>query len=214
MADLTLYTYWRSTAAYRVRIALELKGLAATMIPVNLLTGEQLEAGFSATNPQRMVPVLEDEGVRLMQSLAIIEYLEETYPTPPLIPSDPVQAAKARAIAQLIASDIHPLNVPRVTKYLAQQFGISEEQKLEWMRHWMHEGFTALEVLLAETSTHGFCIGDAPTIADCCLVPQVYSATRFGLSVDDFPNIGAVIAHCRTLSAFYRAAPDRQADKV
>lgn len=214
MADLTLYTYWRSTAAYRVRIALELKGLSATMVPVNLLQGEQLSDSFAATNPQHMVPVLEDDGVRLTQSLAILEYLEEAYPTPPLIPSNPVQAAQARAIAQLIACDIHPLNVPRVTKYLTEQYGISEEQKLDWMCHWMHEGFTALEALLTETSTQGFCVGDSPSIADCCLVPQVYNARRFGLSLTTFKKIETIAATCLGISAFSRAGPEQQTDCV
>jgi maleylacetoacetate isomerase len=212
MADLSLYTYWRSTAAYRVRIALELKGLAATVIPVNLLHGEQLAAEFGAINPQHMVPVLEDEQVRLTQSLAILEYLEEVYPTPPLIPSDPVQAAQVRAIAQLIACDIHPLNVPRVTGYLTREFGITEAQKTAWMHHWMQQGLAALESLLTQTATHDYCVGPTPTIADCCLIPQVYSARRFSVILDHYPRIRHLYDACHLLSAFVRAAPEQQPD--
>lgn len=214
MTDLTLYTYWRSTAAYRVRIALALKGLSATMIPINLLKGEHLSGAFNATNPQHMLPVLEDDGVRLTQSLGILEYLEDVYPTPPLLPSDPVQAARVRAIAQAIACDIHPLNVPRVMKYMTEQFGISEEQKTAWMQHWIREGLRAVEALLDHSSKHPLCVGSTPTIAECCLIPQVYNAKRFGVELDEFRSISKIYSHCLTLQAFQSAAPEMQVDYI
>lgn len=214
MADLTLYTYWRSSAAYRVRIALNLKGLNAQMVPVNLLHAEQRAESFGDINPQRMVPVLLDGPHRLTQSLAILEYLDQTYPTPPLLPADPLQAARVRAIVQIIACDIHPLNVPRVTQYLTQQIGISEEQKTAWMRHWMNEGLTAVEALLSDHAGHGFCVGDSPSMADCLLVPQVYSARRFEVDMEAFPLIRRINEHCLTLPHFRQAAPEAQADAL
>jgi maleylacetoacetate isomerase len=214
LSDLTLYTYWRSTAAYRVRIALALKGLETTMIPVNLLMGHQRADDFVQTNPQRMVPVLEAHGVRLTQSLAILDYLEAIYPSPSLLPSHPLQAARVREIAQLIACDIHPLNVPRVTTYLTEHFGMNEAQKLAWMRHWMHEGLSALESLLAASQADGFCVGQSPTIADCCLIPLLYSARRFGVPLENFTHALRVEQHCENLDGFIRAKPERQSDAV
>lgn len=214
MADLTLYTYWRSTAAYRVRIALNLKGLNAAMVPVNLLAAEQQAEPFGDINPQRMVPVLQVGDQRLTQSLAILEYLDEAYPAPPLLPSNALQAARVRAIAQAIACDVHPLNVPRVMNYLTLQFGVSEEQKTVWMHHWIKEGMAALEALLENSAAHGFCVGETATIADCCLVPQVYNARRFKVDMEAFPVIRRINEHCLSLKAFREAAPDAQIDAV
>jgi maleylacetoacetate isomerase len=210
-----LYGYWRSTAAWRVRIALNLKGIDWEYAPVHLLRdgGEQRGPGFLARNPQGLVPALEVGGLVLTQSLAIIEYLEETHPAPALLPADPGARARARSLAQLIACDLHPLNNLRVLQRLRERFGLGEEQRDEWVRHWVGEGLGALETRLArEPATGRFCHGDAPGLADCCLVPQLYNARRYRCELGGFPTLLRIEAACNELEAFRRAAPDRQPD--
>ena len=208
-----LYGFWRSSAAYRVRIALGLKGLSYDYFSVPLATGEQYQPEFAAINPQNLVPVLEDDGHLLYQSLAIIQYLEETHPEPRLIPKDPVERNRVRSLALIIACEIHPLNNLRVLNYLTGNFGISEEQKLAWYQHWVITGFTALEKrLAAEPWTGRFCHGDAPGFADISLVPQVANAKRFKVDLVRFPTIRRIDDECRKLEAFQKAAPENQPD--
>src|SRR5512145_1832050 len=193
-----LYTYFRSSAAYRVRIALALKGLSYDAARVHLMKGEQYGAEYSAINPQNLVPVLEDEGQRLYQSLAILQYIDETWPQPPLQPADRFGRARVRSLALLIACEIHPLNNPRVLNYLTGKLGISEDQKLEWYHHWVVAGFSPLEKRLAtEAGTGRYCHGDTPGFADCVLVPQVANARRFKVDLAAFPTICRIDAACR-----------------
>lgn len=210
----TLYSYYRSSAVFRVRIALQLKGLAYDVIPVHLLRdgGAQHQASYRRINPAQLVPTLLDGDTALTQSLAIIEYLEEAHPdTHRLLPGDALQRAHIRALALSIACDIHPLNNLRVLAYLKQEFAVSEEQKVAWYRHWIQTGFSALEQQLAH-STGPFCHGDQPTLADCCLVPQVYNARRFEVPMHHYPAITRIAEHCMTLAAFQAAAPEQQID--
>lgn len=209
-----LYGYFRSTAAYRVRIALNLKGLGYAQVAVNLVIGEQHGGDSFARNPQGLVPVLEtDDGTCLTQSLAICEYLDERYPEPPLLPADAEGRARVRALAQAIACEMHPLNNLKVLKYLTGELGISDETKLVWYRHWVREGFDALETLLAESSDTGeFCHGDTPTLSDVCLIPQVFNARRFDCDLSGYPTIRRIAERCETLNAFQHAAPAAQPD--
>ncbi len=210
-----LYSYWRSSAAWRVRIALNLKRLEWETGPVHLVRngGEQRKAAYLSVNPQGLVPVLEDGQVTLSQSLAIIEYLEERYPSPPLLPADPASRARVRSLALLVACDVHPLNNLRVLKYLTTTGGFDEAARDRWYRHWIASGFEALERRLAdEPATGRFCHGDVPGLADCCLVPQVYNARRFDCDLRSYPNIRRIEAACGDLEAFAAAAPDRQPD--
>jgi maleylacetoacetate isomerase len=208
-----LYGYFRSSAAYRVRIALALKGLSVEAVSVHLMKGEQHSPEYSRINPQNLVPVLEDEDTLLHQSLAIMQYLEERYPQPPLLPGDAPGRARVRSLALLVACEIHPLNNPRVLNYLTGKLGISEDQKLEWYHHWVVTGFTALEKRLAgEPQTGRFCHGDAPGFADCALVPQVANARRFKIDLSAFPTIVRIDATCRELEPFKQAAPENQPD--
>jgi maleylacetoacetate isomerase len=208
-----LYNYFRSSAAYRVRIALALKGLSYDYVSVHLAKGEQYSPEFTAINPQSLVPVLEDDGHLLYQSLAIMQYLDETHPNPPLLPADPFERNRVRSLALIIACEIHPLNNPRVLNYLTGKFGISEEQKLEWYHHWVKTGFTALEKRLADERGSGrFCHGDTPGFADCVLVPQVANAKRFKVDLGPFPTILRINDECLALEAFQKAAPERQPD--
>ncbi|WP_342118039.1 maleylacetoacetate isomerase [Pseudoduganella sp. OTU4001] len=210
-----LFTYFRSSAAYRVRIALNLKGLAYDSVPVHLLRdgGEQLAPKYRDVNPAGLVPALEDNGIVLTQSLAIIEYLEEVHPLVPLLPQDAVGRARVRALAQTIACDTHPIMNLRVLKYLKGPMGLSEEQKSEWYRHWMAEGMTALEAHLERDGDMGrFSYGDTPTIADCCLVPQVFNAQRFEIDLAPYPNVARIAANCTDLPAFKAAHPSVQPD--
>ncbi|MCC7548981.1 MAG: maleylacetoacetate isomerase [Burkholderiales bacterium] len=208
-----LYGFFRSSAAYRVRIALALKGLDADQVSVHLGKGHQYGEAFAAVSPQNLVPVLEDEGRRLYQSLAIIEYLEETHPRPALLPNDPFERARVRSLALIVACEIHPLNNPRVLNYLTGKLGVSEDQKLEWYHHWVKMGFIALERrLMSERQTGRFCHGDAPGLADCALVPQVANANRFKVDLSDFPTIRRINEACLALDAFQRAAPQNQPD--
>ena len=208
-----LYGYWRSSAAYRVRIALNLKGLAYDIVSINLAKGEHGHADYAAVNPQGLVPVLEDDGERLYQSLAIIEHLEETHPEPPLLPRDPAGRCRVRSLALIVACEIHPLNNPRVLNYLTGNLGISEAQKLAWYDHWVKTGFTALETrLTTERSTGRYCHGDTPTLADIALVPQVANALRFNVDMSGFPTIRHINDACQKLEAFQKAAPQNQPD--
>jgi maleylacetoacetate isomerase len=206
-----LYDYWRSSAAYRVRIALNFKGLAYEPVPVDLRAGAQRTPEFLEINPQGLVPVLEDEGVRLTQSLPILNYLEERYPEPALLPRDAPGRATARAIAVAIACEIHPLNNLRVLQYLERELGLGEAQRLAWYRHWMAEGLGPIEAMLAR-SAGAFCVGDAPSLADVCLVPQVYNARRYQCDLEPYPRIRRIDERCRAIEGFAEAAPERQPD--
>jgi maleylacetoacetate isomerase len=214
--QLTLYSYWRSSAAYRVRIALNLKDMDYVIEPVHLTRdgGEQHAAGYRALNPQEMVPLLLDGERAIRQSLAIIEYLDEAYPdTLQLLPRDLRERARVRSLAMSIACDIHPLGNLRVLQYLQAEFGASDKKKSAWMRHWIETGFAALETLLSSNpGTSSFCAGDEPTLADCCLVPQVYNARRFEVPMEPYPTIARIDAACQKLDAFKRAAPEAQPD--
>jgi maleylacetoacetate isomerase/maleylpyruvate isomerase len=210
-----LYTYFRSSAAFRVRIALNLKGLAYDAVPVHLLRGggEQLQPAYRSVNPESLVPCLDDDGALVTQSMAIIEYLDETRPGVPLLPADPLGRARVRALSQMIGCDIHPIDNLRVLRYLVNELGVSEEAKNDWFRHWIRTGFTALEQRLSnEASTGSFCHGDQPTMADCLLVPQVFNARRMDLDLAPFPTIVRIHETCMALPAFDAAQPARQAD--
>ena len=210
-----LYSFFRSSAAYRVRIALNLKGLTYEYLPVHLSRGggEQLRPEFRKVNPQALVPVLEDGGRLLSQSLAIMEYLDDTRPDPPLLPKSPLERARVRALAQVIACEIHPLNNTRVLNYLTGVAKMADDAKNAWYRHWVAEGFQALEARLAgDPATGRFCHGDAPGLADCCLVPQMANARRFKCDLAAYPTLVAIDGNCRALDAFQRAAPERQPD--
>lgn len=209
-----LYDYFRSSAAYRVRIALNLKGLDYEQVPVDLVRGEQSAESHRAKHPQGLVPALDiGNGAVLTQSLAIIEYLNEVRPEPPLLPGEAVDRARVRALALAVACEIHPVNNLRVLKYLTGPLEASEDSKLGWYRHWVAEGFEGLEGMLAGSIGPGrFCHGDAPTLADVCLVPQVFNARRFECDLTPFPHIQRIAAACEDLSAFRQAEPGRQPD--
>jgi len=209
-----LYDYFRSSAAFRVRIALNLKGIVAERSFVHLRNGVQRGAEYLERNPQGLVPALElDDGSVLTQSLAIIEYLDETHPQPPLLPPDPIGRARVRAIALSIACEIHPLNNLRVLNYLIGTLGVSREQKDGWYRYWIDVGFEALEKRLAHDAATGrFCHGDAPTLADVCLVPQMANARRFEIDLSPYPTLMRIESTCLALPAFAEAAPARQPD--
>ncbi|MDO5058455.1 MAG: maleylacetoacetate isomerase [Neisseria sp.] len=209
-----LYSYFRSSAAYRVRIALNLKGLPYQTQAVHLLNngGEQKSPEYAALNPQKLVPAFEDQGLVLTQSLAIIEYLDETRPETPLLPADAAGRARVRAIAQLIACDIHPLNNLRVLQYLQSSSGADQAAKSVWYKHWIEEGFTALEQILQQPQTGRFCHGDTPTLADCCLIPQIYNARRFKVDLTPYPTIVRIARACEEMDAFRVAAPEQQPD--
>jgi maleylacetoacetate isomerase len=210
-----LYSFFRSSAAYRVRIALNLKGLAYEQAPVHLTRGggEQFAAAFRQLNAQSLVPVLEDGALALTQSLAIIEYLEETHPHPPLLPATPAERARVRSLALAIACEIHPLNNLRVLNYLTGPLGLSNDIRNTWYQYWIAGGLQALEARLsAERQTGDFCHGGAPGLADCCLVPQLANAYRFKCDVSPYPTLLKIEKNCQALGAFQRAAPDRQPD--
>ncbi|TAM62577.1 MAG: maleylacetoacetate isomerase [Rhodanobacter sp.] len=212
---LVLYDYWRSGAAYRVRIALNLKGLAYQSQPVHLLRdgGQQHAPGYHQMNPQDMVPCLRDGDRVLTQSLAIMEYLDETRPERPLLPADARGRARVRALAMAIACDTHPLGNLRVLDRLEAQFGADPTQRDEWARHWIAMGFQALEAMLADNAATGrYCHGETPGLADACLVPQFYGALRRKLPLDDYPTLRRIYEACGELEAFRRAAPEAQAD--
>ena len=214
---LQLYSYFRSSAAYRVRIALNLKGLPFEYIPVHLLKdgGQQHAADYQRINPAELVPALVEDGHAITQSLAIMEYLDETHPEPALLPRDALGRARVRALAQSIACEMHPLNNLRVLQYLERDLKLDETAKNTWYRHWVTVGFTALEAMLATNPDTGiFCHGDTPGMADCCLMPQILNARRFDTPLDPFPTILRIETACLALDAFAKAAPQLQPDAV
>jgi len=207
-----LYTYFRSSAAFRVRIALNLKGLAYEPAFVHLAKGEHRASAYGEVNPQALLPALEDGGRLLTQSLAILEYLEETHPAPPLLPKDPFERARVRSLAMLVACEIHPVNNLRVLQHLKRALGQSEEQVNAWYRHWIGDGLAKLEADLARPGTGIYCHGNLPTIADCCLVPQVFNAQRYQCDTSPYPTVMRVFAACMKLDAFDHAQPVKQPD--
>jgi maleylpyruvate isomerase len=210
-----LYSYFRSSAAYRVRIALNLKGLAYEYAPIHLLRdgGQQLKPEYRELNPDGIVPTFIDGDDVLTQSLAIIEYLEETHPEPALLPGTPLDRAFIRSVALQIACEIHPVDNLRVLKYLKHTLKVGDEAKDAWYRHWLESGFESLEKRLANDSRVGkLCFGDTPTLADLCLVPQVYNARRFNLDTSRYPTIERIANHAAQIDAFARAAPGQQPD--
>jgi len=208
-----LYGYWRSSAAYRVRIALHLKGVLFKTTSVHLIKdgGQQHQQEYVKLNPSHLVPTLIDGDLILNQSMAIIDYLEAKYPQAPLYPDNIIEKAKVQALALDIACEIHPLNNLRVQQYLVDELKVSDQQKLAWSHHWMRLGFTAVEKQLAETSGK-YCFGDSVTLADICLVPQVYNAIRFKLPMSDYPLISTIVERCNKLDAFRNALPENQQD--
>lgn len=207
-----LYTYFRSSAAFRVRIALNLKGLDYQPTFVHLAKGEHRKPEYAAVNPQALVPTLAENGRLLTQSLAILEFLEETHPQPPLLPQDPFARARVRSLALLIACEIHPLNNLRTLRHLKNSLGQSEEQVNSWYRHWVADGLAKLEAELQNPGTGHFCHGQTPTIADCCLVPQIFNAKRYQCELGPYPAVMRVFDACMQLDAFVRAQPDQQPD--
>ncbi|HET7663636.1 MAG TPA: maleylacetoacetate isomerase [Rhodanobacteraceae bacterium] len=213
--DLVLYGYWRSSAAYRVRIALNLKELAYVQKSVHLVRdgGQQHTDSYRKLHPQELVPTLLHGQRMLRQSLAIVEYLDETWPNPALLPPSPRARAQARALAQVVACDIHPIGNLRVLQYLDHECGMPQVEREQWSRHWIEQGFKAFEAMLEEDLSRGrFCCGDTPGLADICLIPQVYNALRWGVDMQAFPTINAIHAACQELEAFRLAAPEAQPD--
>ena len=213
--QLKLYSYWRSSAAYRVRIGLNLKGLAYETVPVHLVRdgGQQHAPDYVAKNPQHMVPTLQ-HGVRVIrQSLAILEYLDEAWPSPRLLPMTARDRARVRALALMVACDIHPLNNLRVLQHFENTWNVPQPERDDWVKHWIVEGFTPMEALLAgDAATGAFCHGQTPGLADCCLVPQVFNARRFGVDMSAFPTIVRIEQACLALPAFDQARPEHQPD--
>lgn len=212
-----LYSYWRSSAAYRVRIGLNLKGIEHEIVPVNMLKdgGEQHSDEYRSLNSQGLVPTLVDGDLVLSQSLAILEYLDECYPGQRLLPKAPVQRAKIRQYAQIIACDVHPLNNLRILKYLKTELAVEDGQKDAWYAHWIDLGFSALETMLEDSDWQGpFCLDETPSLADLCLIPQLYNAHRFNVPVDRFPRLLEIEQNCLALEAFSRASPEQQPDAV
>ncbi|QBB71860.1 maleylacetoacetate isomerase [Pseudolysobacter antarcticus] len=214
-SGLTLFGYWRSSAVYRVRIALNLKGLEYRNLPVHLIEngGEQHKPEFRALNPQELIPVLQDGQRVIRQSLAIIEYLEESFAGPRLLPVDPRDRAHVRAIALAIACDIHPLNNLRVLQYLDRDLGVEPAGRDRWVQHWLSKGLSAIEALLSDDDVVGaYCHGDMPGLADAFLIPQIYNAQRFSVDMTPFPQLQKIYANCLVLPAFERAKPENQPD--
>ena len=211
----TLYTYWRSSTAYRARIAMNLKRLDYVSEYISLPRREHRAADYLVVNPQGLVPALVDDRGLTVQSLAIIEYLEETHPLPPLLPAGAHARAYVRALSQIVGCEMHPLNNVRVLRYLQDELGLDEAARNRWYARWIAEGFAAFEAMLERFRMHGqYCYGDTPTLADVCLVPQVYNARRFNCSVIDYPKLAAIAAACEALSEFHAARPEAQADAV
>lgn len=207
--SLVLHGYWRSGAAYRTRIALNLKGLAYEQAAIDLRTGLQRSEAFKALNPQGLVPALEADGDIITQSPAILEWLEETHPQPPLLPRNPLDRARVRAMAAIVCCDIHPLNNLRVLTSLRQDLAADEAAVSAWIARWIGHGFEALEAMVGD---QGWCFGPAPTLADCCLVPQVYGAERFAVDLAPYPRLRAIAANAADHPAFAAAHPSRQPD--
>ena len=210
-----LYSFFRSSASYRVRIALNLKRLSYEQAAIHLRRGggEQLSAAYKAVNPQALVPALEVNGDILTQSLAIIEYLEETHPDPALLPGEPAQRALARSMAMIIACEVHPIQNLRVLSYVKKEYNQTDEQVNRWARHWIDLGLSALEQMIVAQSKRGrFCLGDVPTLADICLVPQLGNARRYGCDLSKYPAIVEIEKNCMALPAFANAAPEKQPD--
>ena len=207
LSAMKLHSYFRSSASFRVRIALELKGLAYDYVAVQIAKGEHRQAPYAALSADGLVPLLEVDGEKLSQSIAIIEYLEEMHPAPALLPADPLGRARVRALAQTIACEIHPLNNLRVLKYLVHDLHVGEEEKNQWYRHWCRQGLETIERQLARLPAADYCYGDTPTLADCCLVPQIYNAERFEVSFDGLPLTMAAYQACMALPAFQKAQP-------
>lgn len=210
-----LYTFFRSSASFRVRIALNLKGLQYEQAPIHLRRGggEQRSAAYKAINPQALVPALDDGGKILTQSLAIIEYLEERYPQPPLLPRDPADKAVVRSMALIIACEVHPIQNLRVLQYVKREYNQSDEQVNRWAQHWIDLGLAALEQMIVAQPRRGrFCFGDSPTLADICLVPQLGNARRYGCELSPYPAIMEIEKNCMALPAFADAAPEKQPD--
>ncbi len=206
-----LYNYFRSSASYRVRIALALKGLDYAYLPVHLAKSEQLGESYAQVSASRLVPLLREGEHSLTQSLAIIEYLDETHPQPPLLPGTPADRARVRALALDIACEIHPLNNLRVLRYLVRDLKLSEDDKNRWYRHWVETGLEAVERQLAAAPAC-YCHGDAPTLADCCLVPQIFNAQRFNCRLDHVPQVMRVFEACMALPAFEQTRPENCPD--
>jgi maleylacetoacetate isomerase len=210
-----LYTFFRSSASYRVRIALNIKGLTYEQAPIHLRRGggEQLAPAYKAINPQALVPALEDNGKILTQSLAIIEYLEDTHPKPPLLPADPADRALVRSMALVIACEVHPIQNLRVLNYVKMEYGQTDEQVNRWAQHWIDLGVTALEQMIVAQPKRGkFCFGATPTLADICLIPQLGNARRYGCDLSKYPTILAIEKNCLALPAFAETAPEKQPD--
>ncbi len=208
-----LFSYWRSLASFRVRIALNLKGIPCDIETMDLLRGDQFDGSYLAVNPQPVVPTLVDGGTAFFQSLAIIEYLDETCPEPPLLPADAKGRARVRAIAQIASSDSHPLIVPRIRKYLTEDLDLSDEQLAAWIHKWMGAGLAAMEAhLAAGTGTGTFCHDDRPGLADLCLVPQIVGSRMFGCPIDPYPTAMRIFETCMALDAFADAHPMKQPD--
>lgn len=212
---LILHSYWRSSAAYRVRIGLNLKGLAYEIAPVHLVRdgGDQHKSDYATINPQRLVPVLQHGQRMLRQSMATLEYLDEVWPHNPLLPATARDRQRVRALSELIACDVHPLNNLRVLQYFEHDWGVPQPERDVWARHWMDVGFAAFEALLQDNpATDAYCNGRVPTMADCCLIPQIYNARRFGVDLAAYPNLLRIEQACLALPAFDAARPERQPD--
>lgn len=212
MSQLKLYNYWRSSTSYRTRIALQLKNIPFDYIPVNLLKDESSAESYLALNPSGGVPALVDGGVSIGQSLAIIDYLEQKYPEPSLLPKDPAQRARVMQIAYIVACDMHQFANLQVLNYVVAKAG--EAEKLPWIHHWMKQSLQAIEALLQDKQTGKFCHGDTPTLADVCLIPQLYAAKRFEVDLTPYPKVRMVDANCLAHPAFIKAHPDQQPDAV
>ena len=207
-----LHTYFRSSAAFRVRIALNLKQLPYEPVFVHLAKGEHRKPEYAGRYPQGLLPTLVADGLELAQSLAIIEYLDETHPNPPLLPREPASRARVRSLALLVACEIHPLNNLRTLQYLKRQLGQNEEQVNAWYRHWIADGLAKFEADLTRAKEGRFCQGDTPTMADCCLVPQIFNARRYDCELSSYPRTMRVFEECMKLEAFDRAQPAKQPD--
>jgi maleylacetoacetate isomerase len=207
-----LYTYFRSSAAFRVRIALNLKGLAYDPVVIHLAKGEHRKPEYAKAYPQALLPTLVDDGAALSQSLAIIEYLDEKHPRPPLLPKDAIGRARVRSLSLLVACEIHPLNNLRTLQYLKRELGQNEAQINTWYRHWVADGLLKLEADLSKAETQQFCHGDSPTMADCCLVPQIFNAKRYNSDLAPYPTVMRIFDACMKLEAFDRAQPSKQPD--